>query len=165
MSTTATGSQLKQPFRARAKVWILEQTILPNGVLPPKNGIRQRNRTGGSFQLTHGSQKTAAYGFWFRRCLPDEGPREHEYIGLYRGRRQKSAGKIYVNGKLKHGNWSFDVESMNLQKCSVGWQAILDNFKKYNRTALMARLLQESNGYRVRNWFPGFLYLVTVFAG
>lgn len=86
-------------------------------------------RTGGSF-TSRMEAKDGSMGFDFGGIYDEV--REHEYIAYTMGDGRKVQVKFTGNGNTTTIEESFDAESMNpVEMQRAGWQAILDNFKKY----------------------------------
>ncbi len=86
-------------------------------------------RTGGSF-TSRMEAKDGSMGFDFGGIYDEV--REHEYIAYTMRDGRKVQVKFTGNGNTTTIEESFDAESMNpVEMQRAGWQAILDNFKKY----------------------------------
>lgn len=86
-------------------------------------------REGGQFS-SRMEAKDGSMGFEFGGVYDEV--REHEYIAYTMGDGRKVQVKFTGNGNSTEIEESFDAESMNPAEMQrAGWQAILDNFKKY----------------------------------
>lgn len=89
-------------------------------------------RTGGQF-CTRMEAKDGSFGFDFGGIYDEV--RENEYIGYTMGDGRKVEITFAADGNGTIITESFDAESENPQEMQrSGWQAILDNFKKYTET-------------------------------
>lgn len=86
-------------------------------------------RTGGSFS-SRMEAKDGSMGFDFGGEYDEV--REHEYIEYTMGDNRKVTVQFKADGDTTHVTESFEAESTHPADFQrAGWQAILDNFKKY----------------------------------
>ncbi|MBS1734890.1 MAG: SRPBCC family protein [Bacteroidetes bacterium] len=136
MSTTAIVITVKTTVQAPvAKVW--EYWNKPEHITKWCSATEEWHtptatndlRTGGSFS-SRMEAKDGSMGFDFGGVYDEV--REHEYIAYTMGDGRKVQVKFTGNSNSTDIEESFDAESMNPAEMQrAGWQAILDNFKKY----------------------------------
>jgi uncharacterized protein YndB with AHSA1/START domain len=89
-------------------------------------------RTGGKF-LARMEAKDGSFGFDFGGVYDDV--RENKYIAYTMGDGRKVEVTFSGNGNETDIEETFEAENENsLEMQKTGWQAILDNFKKYTET-------------------------------
>jgi uncharacterized protein YndB with AHSA1/START domain len=89
-------------------------------------------RTGGKF-LARMEAKDGSFGFDFGGVYDDV--RENKYIAYTMGDGRKVEVTFSENGNETDIEETFEAENENsLEMQKTGWQAILDNFKKYTET-------------------------------
>ena len=86
-------------------------------------------RTGGKFS-SRMEAKDGSFGFDFGGVYDEV--RDNEYIEYTMGDGRKAKIKFTKQGNATHVDVSFEAENENpVEMQRGGWQAILDNFKKY----------------------------------
>lgn len=86
-------------------------------------------RAGGSFS-SRMEAKDGSMGFDFGGVYDEV--REHEYIEYTLGDNRKVKISFDAKGDITHVTESFEAEGTNpVEMQRAGWQAIMDNFKKY----------------------------------
>lgn len=89
-------------------------------------------RTGGNF-LSRMEAKDGSFGFDFGGIYDDVQP--HKYIAYTMGDGRKVQISFSVQGNETKVSETFEAEDTNpIEMQRGGWQAILDNFKKYTET-------------------------------
>ncbi len=86
-------------------------------------------RVGGNFKARM-EAKDGSFGFDFGGVYDDV--KTNEFIGYTIGDGRKVAVRFSINGNETQVSETFEAESVNsIDMQKGGWQAILDNFKKY----------------------------------
>lgn len=89
-------------------------------------------REGGTFKTTMAA-KDGSFSFDFGGVY--DKVEDHKLIEYTMGDGRRVKVKFEADGDATHITETFDPESMNsLEMQKAGWQAILDNFKKYTET-------------------------------
>ena len=90
-------------------------------------------RTGGSFS-SRMEARDGSMGFDFGGVYDEV--TEHEYIAYTMGDNRKVSVQFKADGDTTHITESFEAEGMHPAEMQrAGWQAILDNFKKYTEAS------------------------------
>lgn len=138
MSTSASptkvtvSASINAPVEKVWKLWTTPEDIMAwNSASPDWHTPRAENdlRTGGSFS-SRMEARDGSFGFDFGGVydLVDE----HRQISYTMGDNRKVDVHFATEGGVTQVTETFDAESQNpVDMQQAGWQAILDNFKKY----------------------------------
>lgn len=127
---------INAPVEKVWKAWnTAEDVVQWNSASPEWHTPRAENdfRTGGKF-LYRMEARDGSFGFDFYGIYDVITP--HEYIEYTMGDDRKVKTTFTANGNATHIVQAFEAESTNsIDMQRTGWQAILDNFKRYAESA------------------------------
>lgn len=127
---------INAPVEKVWKAWnTAEDVVQWNSASPEWHTPRAENdfRTGGKF-LYRMEARDGSFGFDFYGMYDTITP--HEYIEYTMGDDRKVKTTFTANGNATHIVQAFEAESTNsIDMQRTGWQAILDNFKRYAESA------------------------------
>lgn len=127
---------INAPVEKVWKAWnTAEDVVQWNSASPEWHTPRAENdfRTGGKF-LYRMEARDGSFGFDFYGMYDTITP--HEYIEYTMGDDRKVKTTFTANGNTTHIVQAFEAESTNsIDMQRTGWQAILDNFKRYAESA------------------------------